>query len=62
MSYNRETTFESAIYFNSKESLISILRRIDETSSLNKISIKMKQIADEHYGWKKITDKYAEIF
>jgi len=62
VSYNRETTFESAIYFNSKESLISILRRIDETSSLNKISIKMKQIADEHYGWKKITDKYAEIF
>ena len=62
VSYNRETTFESAIYFDSKDSLVSLLMTIKENSMLNNVSLKMKQIADEHYLWKKITDKYAKVF
>jgi len=62
ISYNRETTFESAIYFESVDTLISLLKTINESSILKNISLKMKKIADEHYLWKKITGKYAVIF
>ena len=62
VSYNRETTFGSAIYFDSTDTLVSILMTIDKDSTLKNVSLKMKKIADEHYLWKKITDQYAEIF
>jgi len=63
VDYNRETTENQAIYFQDKEELLSIMRKItiDEIEVFEYQS-KMEAIAKRRYLWRIITDKYKEIF
>lgn len=61
VSYNRETTHNQSIYFDSKRQLIGILEDIDKID-LKNISQNMKSIANKEYTWSVIAKKYANIF
>ena len=61
VSFNRETTGNKTIYFDSKQQLISLLEDIDKID-LNKISQSTKLIADEEYTWRIIAEKYSNVF
>ena len=61
ISYNRETTHNKALYFDSKDGLVKALCGI-EMSDLLENSKNMKLIADKNYTWDVITRKYAHIF
>lgn len=58
VDYNRATTENAAIYFNSTEALIAIL----QTSLSEKNGEKMKEIANRLYTWKGISEQYADLF
>lgn len=63
VNFNVETTKNSAIYFKSKEELVSIITdyknsKID-TSFYKR---KMYEIAKNRYTWKEISGKYADVF
>lgn len=57
VAYNRETTENQALYFSDAESLNHLLLKID-TNGLNKISQKMKAIAERRYRWDIVSTKY----
>ncbi len=57
VSYNKVTTENKAIYFNSLETLIHELDNI-YTSKLKQIGIEMEQIAKRRYTWSHIAQKY----
>jgi len=59
--YNRYTTMGKALYFRSPKDIVNIIKQTQE-STLNEIGLTMKEIAKEHYTWKKICNKYAKIF
>lgn len=59
--YNIETTRNEALYFGSSDELNSILQNLDEVS-LNKVSDKMAEIAQERYTWKNISLQYSNTF
>lgn len=59
--YNRETTLNQAIYFNTADELISIIQSLNQTA-LNKLGKKMKKIAEENYTWEKISGQYLKLF
>lgn len=61
VGYNRVTTKEKALYFNSSIELGNILNDITEDQR-QKIKIAMKKIAIEEYNWNKISSQYAELF
>ncbi|MDR0865639.1 MAG: DUF1972 domain-containing protein [Candidatus Symbiothrix sp.] len=63
VDYNRETTENQALYFQNKEELIHVLKKItnNEINTTN-IRRKMEEIAKRRYLWKIITNKYKEIF
>lgn len=58
---NRETTHNTARYFDSAESLISLLRQLndDNTEALKEAA---KAIASEEFTWEKISSEYKMIF
>jgi glycosyltransferase involved in cell wall biosynthesis len=59
VDYNRETTENSALYFDSVDSLLRILYLvIDNESKRNEISSLMYTIATKKYKWKFIVNKY----
>lgn len=59
--YNKETTCYEALYFNNKLELIGLLDNLD-SKELSKVGESMKKIANSEYTWKKISNKYAELF
>ena len=61
VAYNRETTSNKALYFNSADDLRRIIRDIDHYD-LKPIGDDMHVIADERYCWSKIADQYASLF
>lgn len=61
VKYNRETTKNRALYFESSNELLAILRNID-TNALDLVATDMKIIAIENYTWEIISRKYAQIF
>jgi len=58
---NRFTTEDKAVYFKSIEDLISILKSVTDDKK-SQIADSMKEIASRRYTWKRISDKYAELF
>ena len=53
---NRYTTENEALYFNDVDSLVSIID--DENKKIDKLGLKMKEIADYRYKWERITNIY----
>lgn len=56
--YNRETTMNKALFFNSKDSLSRLVDTID-LQSINTIGSNMSQIAKKYYTWDRIARQYA---
>ena len=61
VSYNRETTHNQSMYFDSKQQLIDILEGLDKID-LKAVAQSMKCIADKEYTWPIIAEKYANVF
>jgi hypothetical protein len=59
--YNRITTQERAIYFETAEDIILALRKLPELD-LEQIAHDLKWIADMRYLWSIISKKYAMAF
>ena len=59
--YNRETTHNQSMYFDSKQQLIDILEGLDKID-LKAVAQSMKCIADKEYTWPIIAEKYANVF
>ena len=58
--YNRETTKNKCLYWNTTEDIVDLLKT--ETSKLKTISYDMKKVGSEEYSWKKIAEKYNELW
>jgi glycosyltransferase involved in cell wall biosynthesis len=61
VAYNRETTYDKAKYFGSKDELIKILQSI-KPGELEMVADNLKCSAVENYSWAKIATKYASLF
>ena len=61
INYNQETTYHKAIYFDSVEKLITLLKGFDKLE-LSNLGSKMKELALQYYTWENVTDKYADLF
>ena len=62
VDYNKETTENSAIYFNSVESLLNNLNQlIDNKYKCKEIGAKMFSIANRRYLWSGIVSKYKNL-
>ena len=61
VSYNRETTSNSAIYFKDSIALQSLLQNTD-TSALNINAKKMLLLASDNFTWQKIANDYKKLF
>lgn len=58
--YNRETTNNEALYFNSAEKLKNTL--LDDSIDLGMYGLTMKQLAYENYTWQTIVKKYESLY
>lgn len=58
--FNRETTYERALYFSSVGELVTILLRLDDLCCA-RLRSEMKSLADRFYTWDKIALEYAAI-
>jgi glycosyltransferase involved in cell wall biosynthesis len=58
--YNRETTHQQALYFDSKDALASLLQT-SNAAQLDSLGKRMKQLAGQHYRWKTIASQYAML-
>lgn len=61
VTFNRYTTFEKARYFLSEQDLREIILHISDREILENAS-QMKEIADHHYSWSTISDKYLKMW
>jgi len=61
VNFNRASTFDQALYFNSAEDLAFLIKNI-HTYDLNLLGEKMHNLAIKNYTWKIVSDKYREIF
>ena len=61
INYNKETTHNNAIYFDSVEKLGEVLKGVDNLD-LSILGEKMKVLALKYYTWNNIADKYASLF
>jgi glycosyltransferase involved in cell wall biosynthesis len=59
--YNRITTQERALYFQTVEDIISVLRNLPNIN-LSQIAYELKWIADMRYTWSTISNKYNLAF
>lgn len=59
--FNRETTCDQALFFNSSDELVSVLSTLND-ELIKEIGLKMKRLADRLYTWSRISSCYAEIF
>ena len=63
VSYNIETTENSALFFSSKEELMGIVKKyLDNEIDTEQYKKKMKEIAKRRYLWSVVTDKYQVLF
>lgn len=58
--YNRETTENEALYFSDVNDLETIIVDLNE-ELLERLSLRMKAIAQRRYTWKVIADKYLRM-
>lgn len=61
VSFNRETTENQALFFDSAKSLKDLCITLDEAKR-QELSGKMKEIADRRYTWERISECYYNIF
>lgn len=61
VNYNRETTFNQALYFKDSHSLNIILDNV-KSNELSSLSLLMKEIAVKNYTWELISEKYSQLF
>ena len=61
VSYNRETTSNSCVYFKDAKGLSTIINTITK-SEKTQIATAMQLIADQRYLWKHIANCYADLF
>ncbi|MCW0484113.1 DUF1972 domain-containing protein [Gaoshiqia sediminis] len=61
VSYNRETTFNKGRYFRTASELTELINSLN-SSELESLAQDMKEIANEHYTWEKISQQYLELF
>jgi glycosyltransferase involved in cell wall biosynthesis len=61
VSYNRETTHNRAVYFDSKAQLINILTQSEGIDWLS-VAKDMRLIAKSEYTWLTISSQYANLF
>lgn len=61
MPTNRETTEEKAYYFTTSDELGKLLGKISSTDIFS-LANDMKEIALRRYTWKRISNRYAELF
>ncbi|ALE02295.1 DUF1972 domain-containing protein [Candidatus Pseudothioglobus singularis] len=60
VEYNQKTTFNMALYFKDTQELFEIISGLDKID-LSKISSDMKSLAEKHYTWLSVSEKYAKI-
>lgn len=61
--YNRMTTQNKALYFDSSKTLIELVAKlINNEKLLYEYSTEMGRIAEENYKWSKIAAQYANLF
>lgn len=60
VNYNRETTFNSALYFNNYAELKDILSNVDKYDRAA-MSADMYKLAKKNYSWKAISKKYVKM-
>lgn len=60
VSYNRVTTEEKALYFNSLEELVDQLQVIDN-GYLKSLGARMLEVGKRRYNWKLISQKYRQL-
>lgn len=60
VDYNRYTTEEQALYFNSVESLNVVLQNLSCEQLLG-LSVKLREIAVRKYSWQKIAQTYRNL-
>ena len=60
IQYNRETTKNQALYFNSADQLITILSKV-EADKLKQMGLNMKTIANQDYKWSQIAQSYKKL-
>lgn len=58
--YNRLTTQENALFFNSENQLKNLLKT--SSKELKEIGKNLKEIAVNNYHWKKIANQYKDLF
>lgn len=61
VKYNRETTFNQAVYFKSIGELENLVAT-QSKSQLKELALKMEIIAQREYTWEKIAFQYFELF
>lgn len=59
--FNNNTTFCKAFYFKDVDSLKAIINK-GTPEQMQKVAKDMKALADEHYTWKTIAEKYYDFF
>ncbi|MEH0690597.1 DUF1972 domain-containing protein [Vibrio cholerae] len=59
--FNRYSTENQALYFNSSESLVYLLSE-DDTSSFMCVGPRMLDIAERKYNWKIISEAYEKLY
>lgn len=59
--FNRETTCNQALYFDSSDELVSLLGNLN-SKSLGDLGLNMKKLADCMYTWETVSSSYAKIF
>lgn len=59
--FNRETTCDQALFFNSSDELVIVLTNLND-ELLADVGAKMKKLAGQMYTWDKISSSYAELF
>lgn len=61
VSYNRASTFDSAVYFDSQAELVKIFKNIYAIERI-RLKAKMRLLAEENYTWELICAKYNKLF
>ena len=61
-NFNRYTTEDGCIYFDSSDGLIKLIETEIPDESYRSYSLKMKEIADRRYTWKTIAKQYEKLY
>lgn len=60
--YNRETTYDKAVYFRDEDELYELISTNGKQEMLRKLGQEMYVLAHEQYTWDKITRQYMDLF